>query len=68
MLFLLERCSGSPSVAGAPGPGGIWTGIAFAGLPACASTSGGQRRRSTLREELRPGESILITHTTQPRG
>lgn len=26
------------------------------------------RQEVSLREELQPGESLLITHTTQPRG
>lgn len=49
-----------------PGASGVWTGVAFAAFLLRRYQrrgAGGVR----LREELRPGEAILITHTTRPR-
>ena len=50
-----------------PGSSGVWTGVAFAAFLLRRY----QRRGAgavSLREELRPGESLLITHTTQRHG
>jgi len=52
-------------------PGGgkpIWTAIAFAAFLLRTYQRRQDRDAISLREELRPGESLLITHTTQPRG
>ena len=48
--------------------GGIWTGIAFATMLLRWHKRREARESISLIEELQPGESILITHTTQPRG
>jgi hypothetical protein len=64
LLNLLERLA---SRRRATGHGGIWTGIAFATFLLRWHQRRAARDTITLREELRPGESILVTHTTQPR-
>ncbi len=65
LLTLLERLALRRKAKGASG---VWTAIGFAAFLLRLY----QRRNSadevSLREELRPGESLLITHTTQPRG
>ena len=48
--------------------GGIWTGIAFATMLLRWHKRREAREHVSLIEELQPGESILITHTTQPHG
>ena len=48
--------------------GGIWTGIAFATFLLRWHQKRVGKDAVTLREELRPGESILVTHTTQRHG
>lgn len=50
------------------GASGIWTAVAFA-----AFLLGQYQKRSrsdavVLREALLPGESVVISHTTTPRG
>jgi hypothetical protein len=65
LLNLLERLSARRR---ATGRGGIWTGIAFATFLLRWHQRRSARDTITLREELRPGESILVTHTTQRRG
>ncbi len=65
LLGLLERLARRRHHQGSSG---IWTAVAFAAFllrryqrrTACDTVS--------LREELRPGESLVISHTTQPRG
>lgn len=51
-----------------PGSSPLWTGVAFAAFLLRQY----QRRQAqdtiALREELGPGEALLITHTTQPHG
>jgi hypothetical protein len=52
-----------------PGAHGIWTAAAFAAF--LLRMHHRQRARESavaLREELRPGESLLITHTNIRRG
>jgi hypothetical protein len=51
-----------------PGASGIWTAVGVAAFLLRAYQRRQQRDTVSLREELRPGESLLITHTTQPRG
>jgi hypothetical protein len=65
LLNLLERLAARRRARGA---GGIWTGIAFATFLLRWYQKRAARDVVTLREPLAPGESILITHTTQPRG
>ena len=65
LLNLLERLAARRR---ATGRGGIWTGIAFATFLLRWYQRRSARDTITLREELRPGESLLVTHTTQRRG
>ena len=64
LLKLLELLARRRQRAGASG---VWTGVAFAAflLRRYQQRSGDE---VVLREQLEPGESLLITHTTQPRG
>ena len=50
------------------GAHGIWTAAAFAAFLLRQHHRRVQRERVSLREELRPGESLLITHTDTPHG
>jgi hypothetical protein len=66
MLVLLEALQRYAQRRRRAGAGGIWAGVAFATFLMRL-----HRRRTqpaTLHEVLRPGESILISHTTQHRG
>ena len=65
LLNLLERVAARQRGKGA---GGIWTGIAFATFLLRWHQRRAARDVVTLRESLGPGESILITHTTQRQG
>jgi hypothetical protein len=65
LLTLLERLALRRRRQGASG---IWTGVALAAFLLRWYQRHAQRDVVSLREELRPGESLLITHTTQPRG
>ena len=65
LLNLLERFAARQRGRGA---GGIWTGIAFATFLLRWHRKRAAHDVITLREPLRPGESILITHTTQRQG
>ena len=47
---------------------GIWTGVAFATFLLRWHQKRVGKDAVTLREELRPGESLLISHTHQPHG
>lgn len=51
-----------------PGASGVWTGVAFAAFLLRRYRQRAQRDVVVLREELRPGESLLVSHTTQPHG
>jgi len=50
------------------GATGIWTGGAFAAFLVRLYQKRTRRDSVSLREELRPGESLVISHTTSPRG
>ncbi len=50
------------------GRGGIWTAISLATFLLRWHKRREAREHLSLIEELRPGESILITHTTQRQG
>ncbi len=50
------------------GASGIWTGVAFAAFLVRLHQRRSQKDSVSLREELRPGESLVISHTTSPRG
>ena len=50
------------------GSRGIWTGVAFAAFLLRQHNKRIASGRVVRREALLPGESILITHSTQPQG
>ena len=50
------------------GAKGVWTGIAFAAFLLRQHQKRIASGRVVRREALLPGESILITHSTQPEG
>ena len=50
------------------GAKGVWTGIAFAAFLLRQHHKRIASGRVVRREALLPGESILITHSTQPEG
>ena len=66
MLYLLELVQRIAQRRRRAGAGGVWTGIVFATF--LMRVYKRRQRPATLTEVLRPGESLLITHTTQPRG
>lgn len=45
-----------------------WAALTLAAFLLRRYQQSAQRDEVVLREELRPGESLLISHTTQPRG
>jgi hypothetical protein len=65
VLRLLERLALRRKRQGASG---IWTAVAFAAFLLRQYQKRVGRDEVSLREELRPGESLLITHTTLPHG
>ena len=65
LLGLLERLALRRKRQGASG---IWTAVALAAFLLRHYQRRAGRDVPALREELRPGESILISHTTLPRG
>jgi len=66
MLILLETLQRLAQRRRRAGSGGVWTGIAFATF--LMRLHKRRAKPATLHEVLRPGESILITHTTQQHG
>jgi hypothetical protein len=50
------------------GARGVWTGLALAAFLLRQHQKRIASGKVTLRQSLAPGESILITHTTQPNG
>lgn len=65
LLGLLERLALRRKRQGASG---LWTAVAFAAFLLRQYKKRAGKDVVSLREELRPGESILISHTTLPRG
>ena len=65
LLRLLERLARRRQ---RPGSSAIWTAVAFAAFLLRHHPKRSDRDTVSLREELRPGESLLISHTTQPHG
>lgn len=65
LLSLLERLALRRRRSGASG---IWTAVAFAAFLLRQYQRRAAKDVVVLREELRPGESILITDTNVPRG
>ena len=51
-----------------PGSSGLWTGVALAAFLLRRYRRKVGEDTLSLREELRPGQSLLITHLDQPRG
>jgi hypothetical protein len=45
-----------------------WTAITFAAFLLRLLQQRSQRHEVSLREELKPGETLVISHSTQPRG
>jgi hypothetical protein len=65
MLPLIERLALRRS---RPGAHGIWTAVALIAFLLRQYERRVRNDMDVLREELKPGETLLITHTTQPRG
>ena len=51
-----------------PGANPVWTVVAVSAFLLRRYQRNARRDQVALREELRPGESLLITHIDQPRG
>ncbi len=65
LLTILERLARRRQRRGASG---IWTAVAFAAFLLRQYQRRAARDVIVVREELRPGESILITDTNLPHG
>jgi hypothetical protein len=65
LLSLLERLARRRNIQGA---GGIWTAVAFATFLLRQYQRRAAQDTVVLREELRPGESLIISDTGLPRG
>ena len=66
MLYWLEFIQRYAQRRRRAGAGGVWTGIVFATF--LMRIYKRRQRPATLSQVLLPGESLLITHTTQQRG
>lgn len=51
-----------------PGASGVWTGVALAAFLLRQYRQRAERDVVVLREELQPGETLVVSHTTQPYG
>ncbi len=65
LLRILERLALRRKRQGASG---LWTAVAFAAFLLRQYQKRVGHDVVQLREELRPGQAILITHTDQPHG
>jgi hypothetical protein len=65
LLRVLERLARR---RGRPGAHPAWTAVALAAFLLRLLQQRSQRHEVSLREELKPGETLVISHTTQPRG
>jgi len=65
LLTLLERLALRRKRQGSSG---LWTAVAFAAFLLRQYRKRSERDTVSLREVLRPGESLVISHTTQPHG
>ena len=65
VLTLLERLA---LLRRRPGANPIWSVVALSAFLLRRYQRNARRDEVVLREELRPGESLVITHTDQPRG
>jgi hypothetical protein len=50
------------------GASGLWSAVAFAAFLLRQYRRRARNDQVSLREVLQPGETLTITHTTQPRG
>jgi hypothetical protein len=64
-LPLLERLALRRKRAGASG---VWTAVALTAFLLRQYEKRIKNDMAVLREELKPGETLVITHTTQPQG
>jgi hypothetical protein len=51
-----------------PGAHPAWTAVTLAAFLLRLLHQRSQRHEVSLREELKPGETLVISHSTQPRG
>ncbi len=65
LLRLLELLAVRRKRRGANG-GGIWTAVGLAAFLLRRHKQRSARDEVALREEIRPGESLVISHTTRP--
>ena len=65
LLGLLERLALRRKRQGASG---IWTAVAFAAFLLRQYRKRASNDAVALREELRPGETLVISHSTLPHG
>jgi hypothetical protein len=65
LLRLLERLAQRRRGRGAHP---LWTAVTFATFLLRLHQKRASRDTVVLREELKPGESLVISHTHQPRG
>jgi hypothetical protein len=65
LLSILERLARNRRKAGASP---IWTAAAFAAFLLRTYQRRSNKDHVVLREELEPGQSLVISHTTQRRG
>ncbi len=65
LLTLLERLALRRR---RPGAHPAWTAAAFAAFLLRTHRRRAAKHEVALREVLQPGETLVITHTTQPRG
>ena len=65
LLSLLERLAARRR---RPGAAPIWTVLSVTAFLMRRHQQRQRKDEVALREVLQPGESLLITHTTQPRG
>lgn len=65
LLRILERLALRRRRAGASP---LWTAAAFGAWMLRRYQRNASRDTVVLREELKPGQSLVITHTTQPHG
>ena len=65
LLRVLEMISRRRRIKSASG---VWTGLSLAIFLLRTYQRRAARDTISLREELKPGQSLLISHTGQPRG
>ena len=65
VLSLLERLARR---RWRPGASPVWTAAAFAAWMVRRYQRNAAKDTIVLREELRPGQTLVITHTNQPHG